>query len=62
MMVYRDMAFCSKKDCPNEKCPRHLAHVPWDKLPEYMGVAMRDFAGKCDYWPAEVEEGAADAT
>ena len=56
MITYGDRAFCSKKDCPNKKCPRHQSHVPWDKLPEYMGVAMSDFAGKYSYCPAETKE------
>lgn len=57
MITYRDMTFCERKDCPNVKCTRHLSNVP-DKLPEYMGVAMSDFAGKMRCCPAEVKEAA----
>ena len=47
MFGYKDMAFCSNKECLNVKCERNLKNVPWDKLPDYMGVVVTDYTGKC---------------
>ena len=51
MIYYKDKAFCSKKDCPNKKCAHNPENIPWDKLPEWMCVSMRDMAGKFKYCP-----------
>lgn len=56
MIVYRDMAFCARKDCPVTKCDRNSCHVPWQSLPEYMGVSLSDFYGKYDRCPVEPPE------
>ena len=58
MICYKDRTFCSKRDCPNKKCAHNLKNIPWDKLPEWMCVSMRDTAGKFEYCPknAEVQE------
>lgn len=44
MPVYKDMTFCSNEKCPNKECYRHLSHVPWDELPEWMCVSIADFS------------------
>lgn len=55
MLTYLDRCFCSRKDCAVATCHRNQCHVPWDKLPEYMGVALSDFYGKYDHCPDEEE-------
>ena len=47
MFGYKDITFCSNKECRNVKCELHLKNVPWDKLPDYMGVTVTDFTRKC---------------
>lgn len=47
MFGYKDITFCSNEECRNVQCERHLKNVPWDKLPDYMGVSVTDFTGKC---------------
>lgn len=64
MLVYKDRCFCARLKCPNLNCDRHLSHVPWSELPEYLGVSVTDLYGKgrgCPtiepplYWPKEGE-------
>lgn len=56
MICYRDRCYCSKRDCPNLDCDRNPQNIPWDKLPEWMCVSMRDLAGKRDCCPKEVQK------
>lgn len=56
MICYRDMAFCSYKECPNTFCERHYSKIPWDKLPEWMGVSMSDFRGRCKWYSLASKE------
>ena len=53
MIVYRDMTFCDWKECPNTFCNRHYSKIPWDKLPEWMGVSISDFGGKYQHCPTD---------
>lgn len=55
MMVYNDMSYCAHKECPKTYCVRHQSHVPWDDLPEWMGVSVADFGGKYKHCPADLE-------
>ena len=56
MMVYNDMSYCAHKECKNTDCYRNQAHIDWDKLPEWMGVAIADFGGKYKHCPVDLEE------
>lgn len=47
MIVYRDMTFCSCKECVNASCSRHYSHIDWAKIGDDMGVAMSDFSVCC---------------
>lgn len=47
MIVYRDMTFCSDKDCANTKCKRNLKNIDLTKVPSDMGIAMSDFYVCC---------------
>ena len=51
MIVYNDMTYCGRESCPKTDCYRHLSHVNWDKLPEWMGVSISDFVGKYQHCP-----------
>ena len=44
-MTYRDMTFCTRRECAVTHCLRHLSHVPEDcEIP----VAVADFDAP---WP-----------
>jgi len=53
VITYRDRCYCCRKDCPVTDCDRNSCHVPWQDLPEYMGVSMSDFYGKSCLCPVE---------
>lgn len=42
-MVYRDMTFCTNKDCPFKDCERHNKHLKG----VYGLVSVADFSGTC---------------
>lgn len=54
MLCYKDMTFCSRKDCGNINCRRH-----WNRVEEYFNsvtddefilpVSVGEFTG-CDYY------------
>ena len=56
MFGYKDITFCSNEECRNVQCERNLKNVPWDKLPDYMGVSVTDFAGKFRCCPMPLPE------
>lgn len=45
-MSYKDMTFCTRKDCIFTHCHRHYSNIPWDELPEYVGVSVGDMYGQ----------------
>lgn len=47
MIVYKDMTFCSCKDCTNIGCKRNPNNINWMEIPDDMGVAMSDFSVCC---------------
>jgi len=53
VIVYRDMTFCSRKSCTFIHCPRHHINVPWNDLPEGVGVSIADMHGHEVYCPVE---------
>lgn len=56
MIVYKDMSFCARKGCEIHSCPRNQANVPWEKLPEWMGVSLTDMWGKSSKCPEKEPE------
>lgn len=42
-MVYRDMTFCTNKDCPFKDCERHNKHLKG----VYGLASVADFSGTC---------------
>jgi hypothetical protein len=48
-------SYCSRRDCPNIKCDRNIQNIPRDKLPDWVIVTMRDFAGMFDCCPKDTE-------
>lgn len=44
-MSYKDMTFCTRKGCKYTHCHRHYSNIPWDELPEYVGVSVGDMYG-----------------
>jgi hypothetical protein len=53
-------SYCSKRDCPNIKCDRNIQNIQRDKLPDWVIVTMRDFAGMFDCCTKEVQEDGSD--
>ena len=56
MLCYKDMSFCSAKDCANKECPRNTRgynYTPDDWWKDR--VAIMDFKASCkDYTKDEV--------
>lgn len=48
MIVYNDMCYCNSKDCANKECRRHLSHIDFDRMPEWMCYSVSDFWNRCD--------------
>ena len=64
MICYKDKCYCFRSYehwckennipiCTNTECYRHCAEIPWDELPEYMGVSLSDFGEKCGEYKGE---------
>lgn len=58
MLCYRDKCYCMAsnekfakdmgiKTCTNTKCNSHCAEIPFDQLPEWLGIAYTDYHERC---------------
>ena len=55
MITYKDMTFCSCKECVNLDCKKNPNNINWKIIPDYMGVAMSDFSTRCLKYKKENE-------
>lgn len=60
MIVYRDMAFCSRQDCTNEKCRRLLTKDVRNRAAaEGLPLSVSDFGPVCKDYRREYGSGEA---
>ena len=43
--------YCSKRDCPNIMCDYNLQTIQMDKLPDWVIIRTRDYAGMFEFCP-----------